>query len=259
MLSASARFIGFFSIGDRAQPPMTPRKNHATTADGPAKEPHITHAMREYLQTAWRLGQRGIQLTVTSLADAQHVSPASATAMVKRLAGLRLMTHTHYGAIALTEEGARQALLGVRRHRLIECFLVRMLHYPIDQVHDESDRLEPVISDTFEEKIDAAMGFPPRCPHGDPIPDAKGIIRDPNMGYPLSEMKEGSRARVLRVPGSKPELLRYLVSLGIEPERPIELTLREPFGGPLHIKLGRKTVLLGPEAAQSVFVTQPVA
>lgn len=238
---------------------MTSRKNHEHPVELAVKEPKLTHAMREYLQTAWRLGNRGQTLSVTSLAEAQHVSPASATAMVKRLAALGLMTHTHYGAIALTDEGTKQALLAVRRHRLIECFLVRMLNYPIDQVHDESDRLEPVISDTFEEKIDAAMGFPPRCPHGDPIPDTNGIIRDPNMGYPLSEMKEGSRALVLRVPGSQPDLLRYLVSLGIEPERPVELTHREPFGGPLHLKLGRKTVLLGPEAAQAIYVTQPAS
>ncbi len=212
--------------------------------------------MREYLQTAYKIEAKSGSLTVSSLAEAQHVAPASATAMVKRLSKLNYMSHSHYGAVGLTESGRRQALLAIRRHRLLECFLVHMLHYGLDEVHDESDRLEPVISDNFESKIDVALGHPTRCPHGDPIPDPNGVIRDANLGFPLSELKEGESAVVLRVPGSKPELLRYLIGLGMEPQKQIHLVKREPFGGPLHLKLGRKTILLGPEAAQAVYVTR---
>ncbi len=218
-------------------------------------ELNLTHAMREYLQTAYRLGAAFTPVTVTSLAEAQDVAPASATAMVKKLTGAGLLTHLHYGTISLTEAGTQQALLAIRRHRLLECFLVQMLHYKLEEVHEESHRLEPVISDLFEEKIDSALGHPRRCPHGDPIPDRHGIIRDPDLGFPLTDLEEGARALVLRVPGSHASLLRYLLDLGIQPEQPIELLKREPFGGPLHIKLGRKTVLLGPEAANSVYVT----
>lgn len=231
---------------------MAKPKKKSTGGAAPAA---LTHAMREYLQSAYRLGLKGLPITITALSEAQGVVPASATAMVKKLAGLGLMTHPHYGAVALTEEGSRQALLAVRRHRLIECFLVRILNYTLDEVHEESHMLEPVISDLFESKIDDALGHPRRCPHGDPIPDARGVMLDADMGFPLSQMDEGGWGTVLRVPGSKPALLRYLVELGIEPERPIQLVKREPFGGPLHLKLGRKIVLLGPEAAQAVFVT----
>ncbi|MBI3735150.1 metal-dependent transcriptional regulator [Candidatus Sumerlaeota bacterium] len=232
------------------------RTQHQAKTEKSGKPFELTHAMREYLQTAYRLEIKGNELTVTALADAQHVVPASATAMVKKLTSLGLMTHSHYGAVELTEEGRLHALLAVRRHRLLECFLVRVMRYGLDEVHDESENLEPVISDRFERKIDEVLGYPARCPHGDPIPDLNGTIRDGNLGFPLSELEEGRNATILRVPGSKPQLLRYLLDLGIEPEKPVQLVKREPFGGPLHLKLGRKTILLGPEAAQSVYVTK---
>lgn len=210
--------------------------------------------MRDYLQSAYRLSLSQTAVTVTSLAEVQGVTPAAATAMVKKLAALGLFDHAHYGDVRLTAEGVRQALLAIRRHRLLECFLVRMLGLNLDEVHEESDRLEPAISDRLERKIDEALGHPTRCPHGDPIPDPDGEIRDGDLGFPLSDLNEGDTATVLRVPGSKPALLRYLVELGIEPEKEIRLVKREPFGGPLQLKLGRKTLHLGPEAAQSVHV-----
>lgn len=228
---------------------MPPGKPKASGA-----KPKITQAMREYLKAAHRLSDKADALTVTSLAEARHVAPASATAMVKKLTGLGFLDHDHYGGIALTPMGVRQALLAIRRHRLLECFLVRMLHFGMDEVHDESELLEPAISDRMEARIDEVLGHPKRCPHGDPIPDINGIMSDDDKAIPLSELEEAQGATVLRVPGSQPELLRYLVSLGVEPERSIVLLKREPFGGPLHLKLGRKTILLGPEAAQTVFV-----
>lgn len=221
--------------------------------------PGLTFAMRSYLQAAWRLASTGEPVTITQLADAQEVAPASTTAMVKKLVSLGLMTHHNYGAVELTPEGEKQALLAIRRHRLLECFLIRMLGYTMDEVHDDSHQLEPAISDRLETKMDAALGHPTRCPHGDPIPGPDGVIRDGDLGFPLSELKEGLRAMILRVPGSRTELLRYLMKLGLVPEKQIRLVKREPFGGPLHLKLGRRTVLLGPEAADHIYVTNPTA
>lgn len=214
----------------------------------------LTQTMRDYLKAAHRLSLESGQLTVSRLAEAQHVAPASATAMVKKLTRLGLMDHHHYGAVSLTPEGTRQALLAVRRHRLLECFLVRMLGYGLDEVHEESHHLEPAISDLFETRIDKALGHPKRCPHGDPIPDVNGLFPETETGIPLTELDEGDAATVLRVPGSRSDLLRYLIELGIEPKESMTLLKREPFGGPLHLKMGRRTVLLGPEAASSVFV-----
>jgi DtxR family Mn-dependent transcriptional regulator len=131
-----------------------------------------------------------------------------------------------------------------------------MLGYGLDEVHEESHHLEPAISDLFEKRIDKALGHPKRCPHGDPIPDLDGLFPETEEGMPLTELKEGETALVLRVPGSKSELLRYLLDLGIEPRESLTLLKREPFGGPLHLKMGRRTVLLGPEAADSVTVSR---
>ena len=217
------------------------------------KKFELTQTMRDYLQSAFRITNQSKPITVTALSKAQAVAPASATAMVKKLTGLRLMTHLHYGAITLTEEGRRQALLAVRRHRLLECFLQKILRLDLDEVHDESHRLEPVISDLLEARIDETLGHPTHCPHGDPIPDANGVLRR-EKGFPITELKEGQRAQVLTVPGSNKNLLRYLLDLGIEPERRLTLVKREPFGGPLHLKIGRKSVFIGPEAAQTVYV-----
>ena len=222
------------------------------------KKPELSQTMRDYLKSAYRLSVGDTQLTITRLAKAKKVAPASVTAMVKKLTRAGLMTHQHYGSISLTEAGSRQALLAIRRHRLVECFLVRMLHFRLDEVHEESHRLEPVISDAFEMKIDKAMGHPKRCPHGDPIPDINGVLKHV-PGFPLTELQEGVSAMVCRVPGSKKDLLRYLLDLGIEPEKPICVLRRDPFGGPLHLKLGRRTVLIGPEAARGVFVTDSVS
>ena len=230
---------------------MTPPKHSAPT---PPKKLELTQTMRNYLKSAYRLSAADDPLTITNLSAARKVAPASATAMVKKLAVMGLMTHHHYGSIKLTETGTHQALLAIRRHRLLECFLIHMLHFGIDEVHDESHRLEPAISDAFEHKIDEALGHPKRCPHGDPIPDVNGVI-DADPGFPLTELDEGRAARVLRVPGSQASLLRYLIDLGIEPEKSVCLLKREPFGGPLHLKLGRRTVMLGPEAAASVYVS----
>lgn len=225
-------------------------------ASGANPDFQLTQTMRDYLKSAFRLSGKGEgSLTVTNLAEAQGVAPASATAMVKKLSAIGLMDHMHYGSISLTPAGVLQALLAVRRHRLLECFLVQMLRYSLHEVHDESHRLEPAISDIFERKIDQAMGHPKRCPHGDPIPDINGVFLDKDEGFPLVELEEGKTATVLRVPGSQAELLRYLLDLGIEPECSITLLKSEPFGGPLHLKLGRRTVLLGPEAGRNVYVT----
>ncbi len=217
----------------------------------------LTQTMREYLKSAFRLSEGESALTVTSLAESQGVAPASATAMVKKLTALGLVEHRNYGSIALNDAGRLQALLAIRRHRLLECFLVQMLGYTLDGVHDEAHSLEPAISDTFERKIDTAMGHPKRCPHGDPIPDSNGVI-DAEEGFPLTELTEGRPALILRVPGSQIDLLRYLMDLGIEPKMPVCLIKREPFGGPLHLKLGTETVMLGPEAARAVYVSESI-
>jgi DtxR family Mn-dependent transcriptional regulator len=135
------------------------------------KEP-LTESIQHYLREIYKLAQGGGRVSVTALARAQSVSPASASAMVKKLAALKLADHAPYRGIALTPAGERVALEVIRHHRLLELYLAETLGLDVEHVHDEADRLEHAISEELEERIDQALGFPTHDPHGDPIPNA---------------------------------------------------------------------------------------
>jgi DtxR family Mn-dependent transcriptional regulator len=137
-----------------------------------SEEP-LTEAIQHYLREIYKLGQGGELVAVTALAKAQGVSPASASAMVKKLAALGLAEHARYRGVALTPAGERVAVEVIRHHRLLELYLAETLGVHVDDVHDEADRLEHAISEELEARIDRALGFPTHDPHGDPIPDAK--------------------------------------------------------------------------------------
>ena len=147
------------------------------TCDVP-KEP-LSDAIQHYLRAIYNLGTEDERVTVTALAKAQGVSPASASAMVKKLAALRLLEHAPYRGVTLTAAGERVAVEVIRHHRLLELYLAETLGVHIDDVHDEADRLEHVISEELEARIDKALGYPTHDPHGDPIPDAN--LEWPNM------------------------------------------------------------------------------
>jgi DtxR family transcriptional regulator, Mn-dependent transcriptional regulator len=132
----------------------------------------LTEAIEHYLREIYKLGQAGDPVSVTALAKAQQVSPASASAMVKKLAALELAEHAPYGVITLTAAGERVALEVIRHHRLLELYLAETLGVGVADVHDEADRLEHAISEELEARIDEALGFPTHDPHGDPIPNA---------------------------------------------------------------------------------------
>jgi DtxR family Mn-dependent transcriptional regulator len=136
-----------------------------------SREP-LTESIQHYLREIYKLSQADGRVSVTSLARAQRVSPASASAMVKKLAALGLAEHAPYRGVALTAAGERVAIEVIRHHRLLELYLAETLGVDVDDVHDEADRLEHVLSEELEARIDRALGFPTHDPHGDPIPDA---------------------------------------------------------------------------------------
>ena|SRR5881227_3477829 len=136
-----------------------------------SQEP-LTEAIQHYLREIYKLGQADAHVSVTALARAQSVSPASASAMVKKLAALGLAEHAPYRGVALTDAGERVAIEVIRHHRLLELYLAETLGVDVEHVHEEADRLEHVISEELEARIDRALGFPTHDPHGDPIPDA---------------------------------------------------------------------------------------
>src|SRR5687768_11696955 len=157
--------------------------------------------------------------------------------MVRKLKDQGLVLHKPYSAITLTPEGVRLALSMVRRHRLIETYLVQDLGYSWDEVHDEAEQLEHAVSDTFIERMAARLGNPSRDPHGDPIPSADGTVQVPRA-HRLSELDEGHTGLITRISDENPELLRYLAAEEIDLDADVEVMGRKPFGGALVVRIG---------------------
>lgn len=163
-----------------------------------------------YAHTEWQ----DAPITPSVLAAKLGIAPSSVTEMVKKLAAAGLVSHVPYGAVRLTDAGTQRALAMVRRHRLIETWLVQEFGYGWDEVHDEAEVLEHTISDRLLEGIDARLGRPRFDPHGDAIPDAEGRVdREPFVL--LADAPTGHSARVLRVDDRDPDLLRSLDALGL--------------------------------------------
>jgi DtxR family Mn-dependent transcriptional regulator len=132
----------------------------------------LSESIQDYLKSVYKLQATDGRVTIGALAKDQSVSPASASAMVKKLAALELLEHEKYHGAKLTPAGERVAVEVIRHHRLLELYLAETLGLHVDAVHEEADRLEHVISEELEARIDRALGFPTHDPHGDPIPDA---------------------------------------------------------------------------------------
>ena len=135
-------------------------------------KPALTDAIQDYLREIYKLGADGGRVSVTALAKRIGVSPASASAMVKKLAALDLAVHQPYRGIELTRAGEQVALEVIRHHRLLELYLAETLGVNVEDVHNEAERLEHALSEELESRIDKVLGFPTHDPHGDPIPDA---------------------------------------------------------------------------------------
>jgi DtxR family Mn-dependent transcriptional regulator len=146
----------------------------------------LSDAIQHYLREIYNLAASADRVSTTALAREMHVSPASASAMVKKLAALSLVEHAPYRGVSLTRDGERVALEVIRHHRLLELYLAETLGIDVDEVHDEADRLEHVLSEELEARIDEALGYPTHDPHGDPIPDA-------NLEWPVEGARNGAR------------------------------------------------------------------
>jgi DtxR family Mn-dependent transcriptional regulator len=217
-------------------------------------ETETSHAVQDYAKAIYSLSRRGQQPVATSaLADRLHVSAASASAMAKRLAELGLVSHEPYHGVRLTDAGEKLALEVIRHHRLIELYLSEALGMPWDRVHDEAEVLEHAISGELSDLIAAKLGDPTHDPHGDPIPTRDGRI-DEGSSRSLSECEPGDLVTLTRVSDSDPEMLRYLGERGIEPGTRLEVMGREPFGGPLNVRVAERELPLGPGLARAMRV-----
>jgi DtxR family transcriptional regulator, Mn-dependent transcriptional regulator len=211
----------------------------------------LTSAAEDYLKAVYALGAEGKRATTSALAERMHVSAPSATAMMKRLAELGLVERAPYRGVVLTERGRLCALEVLRHHRLLERYLADSLGMSLDEVHAEADRLEHVLSEELEARIDAALGFPTHDPHGDPIPDSKLRIAA-GAARSVADLGPGDSAVVVRVPDGDAELLRYLAEIALVPGEPLELTGSAPFGGPLTVRTGSGEHAIARELAASV-------
>ena len=208
-------------------------------------QPRLSEAIENYAKAIYALARRGDgTVTTNALAERLGVSAASASSMVKRLAERGLAEHKPYHGVQLTDEGRRVALSVLRHHRLLELYLTEHLGVPWDRVHEEAEALEHVISEDLAARIAAKLGHPTHDPHGDPIPDAALVI-DEGHTRSLAELDVGERGRFVRVSDTDPEMLRYLDGRGIALGDELEVVAREPFDGPLTVRLGSEDHVLG--------------
>jgi len=214
-------------------------------------------AEEDYLKVMLDLEQSGSPATTGAIADRLGVRPASVTGMLRRLAKQKLIAYQPYRASKLTVTGRNAAVATLRRHRLIELFLVRRLGLPWDAVHAEAERWEHVVSEEVVDLMDADLGHPTRDPHGSPIPSADGhLALAPTR--PLSEFSEGERVRVVELRDRDPELLRYLGELGIVPDARVVIVKVEPFNGPITLRIRRRTVVTGRDAVRHVLAVRRI-
>jgi DtxR family transcriptional regulator, Mn-dependent transcriptional regulator len=195
----------------------------------------IGEGAENYAKAIYHL-QQGADGAVNTgeIAERVGVTPASASAMVRRMAEDGLVEHTPYHGVRLTTQGRELALEVMRHHRLIESFLAH-LGMPWDRVHEEAERLEHVISEELEELIARFLGEPSRDPHGDPIPTADLEIEEPDTRR-LSDMAPGDEGVFVRVSDADPAMLRYLAELQVSPGDPVQVLDRQPFDGPLTVR-----------------------
>ncbi len=213
----------------------------------------LSAAHEDYLKTIYLLQRRGQAVTNNALAEAMSVAPASATNMVKKLDEFKLVKYVPYQGVTLTNLGEQVALEVLRHHRLLELFLHQVLSMSWDQIHEEADRLEHVISETLEAAIAISLGHPEIDPHGDPIPTKEGAVASV-PGQPLSQAPVGGTYRLVRVMVQEPERLIYLSQLGLFPGAKILLRERAPFEGPLLMTVAGEQHALAYEMAAALIV-----
>lgn len=218
---------------------------------------NLTHVIEDYLKTIYDLTADRERASTNQIAERMGVTPASVTNMIQKLAATDppLLEYRKHRGVELTEDGKKVALEIIRHHRLLEMFLQQTLGYTWDEVHDEADRLEHVISEEFEERIAESLGNPSTDPHGDPIPTRDLRIPESPVKT-LSKLRPGQHAVVNRVRDSDPELLRYLSDLGLIPGAKITVLDFSPFDNNLRLRVEDqdKAIVLGPSVTSQVFV-----
>lgn len=213
---------------------------------------------QEYLAEAYRLLHYQPDnpfITTSALAEAVGVSAPAVAAVVERLKRAGLVEHEPYRGMKLTAKGEREALMNIRRHRLAEVFLVKVMGFGWHEVHDDADAIGAVINERIAARMEQMAGYPRRCPHGEPIPTADGVMPKV-VDEPLSDVSAPANLIISRVHTHDAEILKYLATLNLVPEQPLRLLNRAPFNGPLRLRVGSQEQVIGHELAKVLRVSR---
>lgn len=216
----------------------------------------LSSPAQDYLKLIWSATEwSATPITVSVMAERLGVRPSTVSDGIKKLVRQGLVTHAPYGSIELTDTGREHAVAMVRRHRLLETFLVEGLGYGWDEVHDEAEILEHAVSDKLIERIDQRLGHPTRDPHGDPIPAPDGQPQMP-AGTQLSAADPGRTVAITRISDADPQMLRYFTELGLAPDTRLSVKERRPYADVTTIRLhGRdQDIDLGVSASDAIWV-----
>lgn len=215
----------------------------------------LSQSIEDYLKAIYKLQTDEKGASTTKIAEAMDVSSASATNMVKRLAKMGLVEYQSYKGASLTRSGNKIALEIIRHHRLLELYLLEVMGYSWDEVHEEAEKLEHHISEQFEDKIAELLDHPTHDPHGDPIPTKDGIMPEMEVES-LTEAEESHHYIVSRVKNQDPELLRYLEQIGLLPGARLTVKKKAPFEGPITLNIENSEQVLGYDMARYILIAE---
>ena len=219
-----------------------------------------SQAVEDYLKAIYKLQSSQPKVVTSALAEHLGVNPASATGMIKKLAGSNLVSYERYQGVKLTPPGEKIALEVIRHHRLVELYLAEALSVPWDQVHDEAEKWEHVLSEDLEDRIDEILGYPTTDPHGAPIPSRDGDIEIRDTEF-LPKLAEGDSAVIVEVSDHDTDLLRYLGKLQLYPQTIIRIISIAPFDQLITVRVGlsddaTNDFVIGQKVASSILVSK---
>jgi DtxR family Mn-dependent transcriptional regulator len=217
----------------------------------------LTQPIEDYIKTIYQITRNNERATTNQIAEALDIKPASVTGMIKKLASTNppLVEYQRHRGVVLTEPGMQVALEILRHHRLLEMFLHQILGYDWDEVHDEAERLEHVISEEFEERMAQALGNPSHDPHGDPIPSRDLEMPETSTAL-LLQLPPQQSAHISRVGSADPDLLRYLSNLGLVPGARVTVLDYSAFDQNLTLQVAGRAepVVLGPTITRQIYI-----
>lgn len=212
-----------------------------------------SESVEDFIKAVYSLQQQDERVSTNALSAALKISAPSVTDMAQRLVAAGLIDYERYKGVVLTSAGREMALKVIRRHRLIELYLVRELSYELRDVHKEAEQLEHAVSDRFVEAIARKMGNPDFDPHGDPIPTADGTVMQRQL-MPLSKLPENVKALVSRLKTSSPEMLQHILDRGFRLDSHVEVVARDPFEGPITTRVDGHERMVGHNVAECILV-----